>query len=65
LIATIVYSARRPYAVKHSGTWLGDQRKELRDVLERGVEIWVKNARSGTWHGVQSVKIIFIAVTII
>jgi len=35
-------SARPPCAVRHSGTWLGDQRKELHNVLEHGVAICVK-----------------------
>jgi len=52
LIATIVCSARPPCAIRHSGTWLGDQRKELRDVLERGGEICVKNCtfRNVAWR---------------
>jgi len=42
LIATIVCSVRPLCTVRHSGTWLGDLRKELRDVPERGVAICVK-----------------------
>jgi len=50
--------------VRHSGTLLGYLRK-LRDVPEHGVAICIKTARSGTWHGVESVQNIFIVVTII
>jgi len=52
LIATIVCSARPPCAVRHSETWLGDQRKELRDVPERGVAICVRNCtfRNVAWR---------------
>jgi len=42
LIATIVCSARTPPTVGRSGTWLGDLRKELHDVPERGVAFCVK-----------------------
>jgi len=42
LIATIICSAHSPRTVRRSGTWLGDLRKELHDVPERGVVICVK-----------------------
>jgi len=65
LIATVVCSARPQCTVRHSGTSLGYLRKKLLNVPERGVAICIKTARSGTWHGVESVKNIFIAVSII
>ena len=42
-------SAQR--TARHSGTWCSDLRE--------------KTARSGTWHGVENVKNIFVAVTTI